>query len=208
MKIVVVELFGQSADNWNDICAMSACAWSVAAAEGVHHVDDLLAVAVIGAGDRIMMRDRDQPRPEIDEGEHHALRLQRDRPQCPTAMSHRRLALADLRCRARSSAWLGNDSRRRSGTTRASADDDQQRPTPSTRTSRAVATPAASGSEQPDQRRRADHGQHLRGGPGAGLPEQQQRRGKRRQRPPPMIRRSSSRSPRCARRAGPSRSRR
>ena len=54
-----------------------------AAAEGVHHVGDLLAVAVIGPGDRIVMGDRDQPRPEVDEGEDHALRLQRDRVKAP-----------------------------------------------------------------------------------------------------------------------------
>ena len=52
-----------------------------AAAPGVHHVGDLLAVAVIRPGDRIVMGDGDQPRCRIDEGEHHSLGLERDRAQ-------------------------------------------------------------------------------------------------------------------------------
>ena len=49
-----------------------------APAEGFHHVCDLLAVAVIRPGNRVVMRYGDQARTEIDEGEHHALRLERD----------------------------------------------------------------------------------------------------------------------------------
>src|SRR5206468_2092976 len=61
----------------------------------VEHVGNLLAVAVIGPGDRIVMRDRDQPRPEVDEGEHEAPWLQRDRPQ-PPQRSAQIVGAADL----------------------------------------------------------------------------------------------------------------
>ena len=69
------------------------------AAQGVHHVGDLLAVAVVGAGDRIVVRHGDDPRPEIDEAEDHALRLHRDRVQ-PHSDAHSRLALPIAMSRA------------------------------------------------------------------------------------------------------------
>ena len=40
-----------------------------AAREGVLHVEDRVAVAMVRPGHRIVMRQRDEPRPEIDEGE-------------------------------------------------------------------------------------------------------------------------------------------
>ena len=70
-----------------------------ASAEGVHDIRDLLAVAMIGTGDRIMMSDRDQPRAEVDEGEHHALGLKRDGVIAPQRVAQR-VRLADRRLRA------------------------------------------------------------------------------------------------------------
>ena len=52
-------------------------------AKCLHDVSDLLAIAVIRAGDGAMMRDGDQPRAEVHEREHHALRLLGDGLQSP-----------------------------------------------------------------------------------------------------------------------------
>ena len=78
MKIVVVELFGAGQHIVRMIFGDQPVRLVGAAAEGVHHVGDLLAVAMIRPGDRIVMGDGDQPRPKVDEGEHHALGQKRD----------------------------------------------------------------------------------------------------------------------------------
>ena len=44
-----------------------------AAAKGVVHIEDRIAIAVIGPGNRVVMGDGDQTGPKIDEGEDRRL---------------------------------------------------------------------------------------------------------------------------------------
>ena len=81
--MVAVDMFGQIEQIVGAILRNDCLRLRLASAECIHDVSDLFAVAMVRAGHRIVVRNGDQPRPEVDEGENDAFRLLGDCASSP-----------------------------------------------------------------------------------------------------------------------------
>ena len=135
------------------------------AAPGAHHVDDLGGVAVIGAGDGVMVRHRDQAGPEVDEAHHHAARLAVDRPERPQA---RAAAAGEV---DRASIGGGRLRAAEEEPATGEADDDQQDQRDSADAQDHVSLAHDPGEDDPGEGGAAGRAEQMGGRAGAGLPE-------------------------------------
>jgi hypothetical protein len=136
------------------------------AAEGVHDVGNLLPVTMIGAGNRVMMRHRDNPRPEVDEGEDDALRLLGDRLHSPQGVAQP-VRLADRVLHV--VRWFAGNLVDDEGHRGPRPDKEHQRCSKDSR-NRVSGLPGL-GHEIPDQSRSTDRAEHLCGRSGPCLPQ-------------------------------------